>query len=41
MKTGRNFRSQIRFDDYLARRGRDAGYNFRQHLKDIAAAGEV
>lgn len=41
MKAGRNFRSQIRFDDYLARRNRETGYNFRQHLKDVAAAGEV
>ena len=41
MKAGRNFRSQIRFDDYLARRNGQTGYNFRQHLKDIAAAGEV
>jgi 4-hydroxy-4-methyl-2-oxoglutarate aldolase len=41
MRTGRCFRSQIRFDDYLARRKREASYGFRQHLKDIAAAGEV
>jgi 4-hydroxy-4-methyl-2-oxoglutarate aldolase len=41
MKGGRNYRSQVRFEEYMLRRSRDAGYNFRQHLKDIEAAGEA
>lgn len=41
METGRSFRSQVRFSDYLSRRDRDASYSFRQHLKDIQAAGEA
>lgn len=41
MRTGRSYRSQTKFNDYLKRRDADATYGFRQHLKDIAAAGEV
>lgn len=41
MRDGRSYRSQVRFDDYLTRRQREPGYGFRQHLKDIEAAGEV
>ena len=41
LRAGRSYRSQVRFDDYLARRHKDGGYGFRQHLKDIEAAGEV
>lgn len=41
MREGRSYRSQTRFADYLARREREPGYGFRQHLKDIEAAGEV
>ncbi|MBI3710572.1 MAG: RraA family protein [Proteobacteria bacterium] len=41
MRTGRSYRSQVRFSEYLSRRERDAGYGFRQHLKDIEAAGEA
>jgi 4-hydroxy-4-methyl-2-oxoglutarate aldolase len=41
MRAGRSYRNQVRFDDYVSRRNQDAGYNFRQHLKDIEAAGEV
>jgi 4-hydroxy-4-methyl-2-oxoglutarate aldolase len=41
MRTGRSFRSQIQFDSYLARRNSEASYSFRQHLKNVAAAGEV
>lgn len=41
MKDGQFYRSQVRFNDYLARRQQDAGYGFRQHLKEIAAAGEI
>jgi 4-hydroxy-4-methyl-2-oxoglutarate aldolase len=31
----------MRFSEYMSRRDRDASYSFRQHLKDIEAAGEV
>ncbi|MGY4155559.1 4-hydroxy-4-methyl-2-oxoglutarate aldolase [Bradyrhizobium sp. USDA 4461] len=41
MREGKNYRSQTRFADYLARRAKDPTYGFRQHLKDISAAGEV
>ena len=41
MREGRTYRSQARFADYLARRETNPAYGFRQHLKDIAAAGEV
>jgi 4-hydroxy-4-methyl-2-oxoglutarate aldolase len=41
MKAGRNYRSQVRFDEYVSRRTRDANYGFRQHLKAIALAGEA
>lgn len=40
MATGRSFRSQVRFSEYMSRRDRDAGYSLRQHMKDIEAAGE-
>ncbi len=40
MKTGRSFRSQVRFSEYMSRRDRDARYSFRQHIKDVEAAGE-
>lgn len=41
MREGRSYRSQTRFSEYLERREREPGYGFRQHLKDIEAAGEV
>jgi 4-hydroxy-4-methyl-2-oxoglutarate aldolase len=41
MREGRSYRSQVRFSDYLSRRQREPSYGFRQHLKDIEAAGEV
>jgi 4-hydroxy-4-methyl-2-oxoglutarate aldolase len=41
MRNGCSYRSQTRFDQYLAARAQDPAYGFRQHLKDIAAAGEV
>jgi regulator of RNase E activity RraA len=41
MREGRSYRHQTRFSEYLARREREPGYGFRQHLKDIQAAGEV
>lgn len=41
MNEGKSYRNQTRFSEYLARRQREPGYGFRQHLKDIEAAGEV
>lgn len=41
MREGRSYREQTRFAQYLDKRRQDPGYGFRQHLKDIAAAGEV
>lgn len=41
MRDGVSYRSQTRFADYLAKREEDPSYGFRQHLKSIAAAGEV
>lgn len=41
MNEGRSYRTQARFGEYLDRRQREPGYGFRQHLKDIEAAGEV
>jgi 4-hydroxy-4-methyl-2-oxoglutarate aldolase len=41
MREGRSYRSQVRFSEYISRREREPGYGFRQHLKDIEAAGEA
>lgn len=41
MSEGRSYREQTRFAQYLEKRANDPGYGFRQHLKDIQAAGEV
>jgi 4-hydroxy-4-methyl-2-oxoglutarate aldolase len=41
MRNGLSYREQTRFKQYLARRERAPDYGFRQHLKDIEAAGEV
>lgn len=41
MREGQSYRSQTRFEEYLSRREQEPGYGFRQHLKDIEAAGEV
>jgi 4-hydroxy-4-methyl-2-oxoglutarate aldolase len=41
MREGRSYRAQTRFSAYLSRREREPSYGFRQHLKDIEAAGEV
>jgi 4-hydroxy-4-methyl-2-oxoglutarate aldolase len=41
MREGRSYREQTRFKDYLDKRKADPAYGFRQHLKDIEAAGEV
>lgn len=41
MREGRTYRAQTRFAEYSTRRQREPDYGFRQHLKDIEAAGEV
>lgn len=41
MRTGLPYRSQVHFAEYVARRDKDPSYGFRQHLKEIAAAGEA
>lgn len=41
MREGSSYRRQTRFAAYLKRREREPGYGFRQHLKDVEAAGEV
>lgn len=41
MRTGRTFRSQVRFSEYISRREGNASYSFRQHLKAVEAAGEA
>ncbi len=41
MSEGRTYRAQTRFGEYLARREREPGFGFRQHLKEIEAAGEA
>jgi regulator of RNase E activity RraA len=41
MRGGKTYREQSRFSDYLAKRKDNPAYGFRQHLKDIEAAGEV
>jgi 4-hydroxy-4-methyl-2-oxoglutarate aldolase len=41
MREGRAYRAQTRFGEYLARRQREPGFGFRQHLKEIEAAGEA
>jgi 4-hydroxy-4-methyl-2-oxoglutarate aldolase len=41
MREGRTYREQSRFTQYLAKRREHPAYGFRQHLKDIEAAGEV
>jgi len=41
MREGATYRTLIRFDDYVAERDRHPDYGFRQHLKALAAAGEV
>ena len=41
MREGRSYREQTRFADYLRKRTANPAYGFRQHLKDIEAAGEV
>lgn len=41
MAEGRTYRTQTRFSEYLEKRAKEPTYGFRQHLKDIEAAGEV
>jgi len=41
MRTGKSYRKQVAFADYLACRAQTPSYGFRQHLKEISAAGEV
>jgi 4-hydroxy-4-methyl-2-oxoglutarate aldolase len=41
MAGGRSLRSQVRLSEYMSRRDRNAGYSFRQHIKDVEAAGEA
>jgi 4-hydroxy-4-methyl-2-oxoglutarate aldolase len=40
ISTGRSLRQQLAFAEYLARRGRDPQYNFRQHLRGIGGSIE-
>ncbi|MEW6350200.1 MAG: RraA family protein [Thermodesulfobacteriota bacterium] len=40
IKTGTTLRVQLRFDEYLARRGTAPGYTFRRHLRSIGGAIE-
>jgi 4-hydroxy-4-methyl-2-oxoglutarate aldolase len=40
IREGRTLRQQTAFDDYLARRGADPSYTFRQHLRRIGGAIE-
>jgi 4-hydroxy-4-methyl-2-oxoglutarate aldolase len=41
MRSGQSYRIQVQFSEYIERREKDESYRFRQHLKDIAAAGEA
>ena len=41
MREGRSFRDQVRFSEYIAHRDQKPGYTFREHLKEIEAAGEA
>ncbi len=40
VRGGTSLRSQLRFDEYLATRIRDASYTFRTHLKKVGGAIE-
>jgi len=39
-RAGETLRQQTAFDDYLVRRGADASYTFRRHLRRIGGAIE-
>ncbi len=40
LESGSSLRDQLRFQEYLARRARDASYSFRRHLDGIGGAIE-
>jgi regulator of RNase E activity RraA len=40
VRTGRSFRGQVRFADYLDRRAREPSHDFRAHLRAISGAVE-
>jgi 4-hydroxy-4-methyl-2-oxoglutarate aldolase len=40
IRAGRTLRQQTAFEEYLARRGQDPSYSFRQHLRRIGGAIE-
>lgn len=40
MLAGRSLRSQLRFDEFRARRAEDPSFDFREHLRDIGGAIE-
>lgn len=40
VRGGQNLRSQLRFDEYLAKRQADPTYTFRQHLREVGGAIE-
>jgi len=40
VRAGETLRDQLRFREYLARRGTDPGYSFRAHLRGLAGAIE-
>lgn len=41
IRSGETLRQQLRFDEYLARRGKDPDYTLRRHLREIGGAIEV
>jgi regulator of RNase E activity RraA len=41
VRAGETLRAQLRFREYLVRRGADPGYSFRAHLRTLAGAIEV
>jgi regulator of RNase E activity RraA len=41
LRGGETLRGQLRFDEYLARRAKDASYTLRRHLREIGGAIEV
>ncbi len=40
MRAGKSFRTQIQFDNYLAKRVSDSGFDFRRHLREIGGSIE-
>jgi regulator of RNase E activity RraA len=41
VKNGKTLSRQIKFDEYLKKRGKNPTYSFREHLQKIGAAIEV